>query len=439
MIKNFEKESKIVEILKNVGYEVYIVGGFVRDSFIRGNIAKDMDIVTSANEDTIVSLLSKDFKVDVTGKTFKVIKVDGIDVASFRKDIYSVKNTLYVKEAKTIEEDLSRRDFTINAVAISIDSGNYIDPHNGLNDLERKTVRFVGNGRKRIGEDPLRIVRACRMLARIDGEFSIPTFYYLRKLSSLIAKLPSERIQIEIMKALTYDTPSIFFRALYSINALEYVIPSLLDLVDLDGGIHHAENVFDHSMTCCNVISKRYPLLRLAALLHDVGKYGSSFESKGRDFIEHDKIGAEIAKYELEGLKFSKKEVDYVTKLVELHMYSLNTPKSIRKLKNKLGDIDIKDFLRLKIADRAANYKKPNFTIAEIRNFLNLIKGEEKTPSKEEHLAINGNDIMRIAGIKEGRRVGEIKKCLLNIIFNDPNKNNPAFLEKAVLLITGKW
>ncbi|MFH1209357.1 MAG: CCA tRNA nucleotidyltransferase, partial [archaeon] len=393
MIKGFEKENKIVEILKNAGHEVYIVGGFVRDSFINSNTAKDIDIVTSADEDTIVSLLSKDFKVDIIGKSYKVIKADGVDVSSFRKDVYSEKNTLYIRKAKTIEEDLARRDFTINAIAVSIDSREYIDPYSGLDDLEKKVIRFVGDGRKRIGEDPLRIVRACRMLARIDGEFSIPTFYYLRKFSSLVAKLPSERIQIEIMKALTYDTPSIFFRALYSINALEYVIPSLLELVDLDGGVYHAETVFDHSMTCCNLISKRYPLLRLVGLLHDIGKYDSSTKSKGKNFIDHDKIGSVIAEHELEGLKFSKKEIYYVTKLIELHMRSLESPRNVRKLKNKLGNIGIKDFLRLKIADRTANYKKPNFSILEIRNFLKLIKGEEKTPSKMCQLAINGNDI----------------------------------------------
>jgi tRNA nucleotidyltransferase/poly(A) polymerase len=258
-------EALVADRLVNNGFECFIVGGAVRDYFL-GKQPKDTDFATNATPNQVAALF-KDKKVSTNGKTFKVVMVDEIEVATYRKDrqneLFSAKHCKPVY-AKTIEEDLSRRDLTINAMAINIRDGVLIDLFNGKQDLEKGIIRFVGDPLERIKEDPNRIVRACRFLAKLEGSFEKETLKVLQNYSHYIKDyVAPERIRIEILKTMALETPSLFFSALHLIGALRYIFPEMDDCFDHQHGKYHPETISEHLMLTGDIISPRFPLLRL--------------------------------------------------------------------------------------------------------------------------------------------------------------------------------
>lgn len=428
----------IVTKLCQNGFETYIVGGAVRD-FLSGVKPKDIDIVTSAIPEKIEEMF-KDHKVKTKGKSFKVVFVDDIEVATFRTDKYFGLNdkNVEISIAKTIDEDLSRRDLTINAMAMCQYTGNIIDKFNGKEDLKNKIIRFVSDPEKRIFEDPNRIIRACRFLALIEGQFDKHTKEALKEYSFYIEEyVDVERIRIEILKSMDCRKPSIFFSALYEIGALKYIFPSLDKCFNHEHGPYHNEDVFTHSMLCGDHISNKYPLLRLAGYLHDVGKAISAcqdIETREFFFAGHEKEGAIIVQKELKQLKFSTEENDYITGITRLHMRSFDSPKSIRRTLKVLADyeIDYKDNIRLKLADRKANLKRGRMDLSEAKKIIYNIKTEltRESPNSFKHLKVNGNDIMKITGIHQGKIIGDILKFLLQTVVDYPELNNKDSLKK---------
>ena len=205
-------ESQIIQRLCGCGYHAYVVGGAARD-ILSGREPEDVDIVTNATPDEI-EILFQEQSVKAVGKSFGVVLVDGYEVAKFRQDRYSglSDKACEVSFVENIEDDLSRRDLTINAMALCDLSGDIIDPHNGRSDLKKRRIRFVGNPRERIFEDPNRIVRACRFLARIDGRFDPETFEDLREFGHYVRDhVAVERVRTEIMKAMKIRRASRFF------------------------------------------------------------------------------------------------------------------------------------------------------------------------------------------------------------------------------------
>lgn len=430
----------IVDKLRQNGFETYVVGGAVRD-FLRGVESKDIDIATSATSDKIEELF-KEQKIKTVGKSFKVVFVDGIEVATFRTDEYgglSDKN-VKISVAKTIGEDLGRRDLTINAMAMFQDTEDIIDRFGGREDLRNKIIRFVGDPEKRIYEDPNRIIRACRFLSLIEGRFAESTKEALKKYSHFIEKyVDVERITIEILKSMDYRKPSIFFLALHEIGVLKYIFPTLDRCFGHDHGPYHNEDIFTHSMLCGDNISKKYPMLRLAGYLHDVGKIitaSQDIETREFHFSGHEKFGADIVRRELEHLRFSNDDTDYISSLSELHMRDFKSPKSIRRTLKSLADheIDYKDIVRLQLADRKANLARGAKDVSEVRKIISGIKTEliREPPNDFKHLKLNGSDIMKITGIPQGKLIGDILKFLLRNVVDNPELNNENSLKQLI-------
>ena len=431
----------IIQKLCDFGYDTYIVGGAIRD-LLDGKIASDIDIATSANARQIEGLF-KGHKLAKGGTYFKVIFVDGIEVATFRKDTYKglSDKDVQVIEAKTIIEDLARRDLTVNAMAFCQFTGEIIDPYEGRDDLKKRKIKFVGTARDRIYEDPNRIIRACRFLAVIDGVFDQETKESLKNMGYLVEKyVTPERIRVEVLKAMKARYASVFFNALHEINVLQYIFPSLDCCYYFDvHGLHHRESIITHSLLSGDNISSKYPLIKLATYLHDVGKPPAcKYNPKTKDvkFTAHEIEGRDLVVDELERLTFSKKEIDYVSTLVRLHMHTYSTEKSIRRLVSKLNehDIDYRDLYRLKLADSKANIIKGAFPYTAVRaDFERIEKAlNTKSSNRFNQLVINGKDIMEITGLKPGPEIGKIKDILLDMILEYPEYNNKNNLKSII-------
>jgi len=428
--------EEIIDRLCRSGFDTYIVGGAVRD-LLAGHKPKDEDIVTKARPEEIAGVFP-DAKVSLVGKSFGVVLVDGVEVATFRSDRYAGLDAKQVEVSfsETITDDLIRRDLTINALAFCQYTGDVVDVSTGVDDLKKCIIRFVGEPKDRILEDPNRIIRACRFLAKIDGKFEKGTFNALREHAHLVeSHVAPERIRVEIMKAMDIRGAGRFFYALHDIGALQYILPSLDDCFGHGHGNHHFEDVFEHSLFCGDGISGHYPLTKLAGYLHDVGK-PDSFEPNEKTFLRHEDFALPLIERDLKRLKFSNNEVKFVVNLVSVHMKSLKdiTPKGLMRLLRELGGLGLnyQQFLRLRVADRHANLRKDRFTIQDVRNLLddfNRVAMRENVFSIR-NLKVSGDDVMSILGIKPGPEVGKALKMLFDRVKDSPELNERETLIK---------
>jgi len=426
---------KIIERLCSSGYPTYTVGGSIRDD-LSGIDSSDYDITTKATPDEILALFP-DRNTKEVGKSFGVVLIDGIEVATFRKDRHLViggARQCDVTYADTIFEDLSRRDLTINAIAICEKSGEIIDNNNGVGDLKNKIIRFVGDPRTRIEEDPCRILRSCRFVAKTEGKFEEYTLKALQEFADYVPKYVSnERVRAEILKAMQLPVPSLFFSALALTGVLKYILPELDKCVGHYHGVHHKEDIFEHSMIVGDSISPKFPLVRLAGYLHDIGKPIAFVENGDGSFIKHESIGERLVKDSLKTLKFSKEEVEKVAGLVRFHMAGSLTygvsDRAIRRFRKKLADrgVDPREWLRVRIGDRKGNIKRNPFTLTEIRDRVLMVgikEVEEEQVFSVKDLAINGNDIMERFEIRPCKLVGELLKSLLDFVVDSGGEFN---------------
>jgi len=407
----------IVRRLCDNNCDTYIVGGGIRDMLL-GLDPDDFDVVTEATPDKVMELFH-DCDVKKVGKSFGVILVEGYEIATFRYDRYKDSKCI-VSFADTIHEDLCRRDLTINSMAFCELTGELIDDHGGKDDLEKRIIRFVGDPDKRIEEDPNRIIRACRFLAKIKGTFDLKTFQALKRNTGKY-KIAPERIRLEILKTMKIQEASEFFKALHSIGMLNFILPSLDKCWNHEHGEHHTEDVFEHCMYAGDAISCDDPILKLAGYLHDVGKPISFKDGK---FIYHEIEGAEVLDKELKLLTFSTGEIKKICSLVRLHMNSIQkmTPKAIRKLLSKFQEygVIIDDFITLRKADRKANIARKNFSEEEWFAMEQQLKQEilEDKPFNVQNLAMSGGEIIEIFNLKPGPEIGKLQRLMLDYIID---------------------
>jgi tRNA nucleotidyltransferase/poly(A) polymerase len=431
--------NQIIHRLCQAGFEAFLVGGAVRD-LLDNRTPNDFDVVTKATPDQIIRVFRGE-QIKTVGKSFGVTIVNGIEIATFRTDHFPEANgasNCVPQFAETIHDDLSRRDFTINALALCPISGDVIDNFDGRSDLKNRVIRFVGDPTERILEDPNRIIRACRFVAKLEGSFDFNTLHDLRLLSHLVGRIKVERIAGELMKAMELDHPSLFFAALHTIGALDIVFPGMSASVFHDHGNHHVETIWDHMMLAGDSVSPRFPLVRLAAFLHDVGK-PSSFDVESGSFLQHEHIGANLVDGWLRRLKFATADRELVKNLVRLHMSGASpgaTPRAIRRFRKTLQDHNVtpQDWLRVRIADRKSNLNKTPFSFGDIRFRRGLfVDREEVLPFSVNSLALKGGDIIRIFELTPGPLVGVLQKHLLNfVIENGPEFNVPELLEEEL-------
>ena len=425
-------KNPVAERLLKNGFEVYLVGGAVRDILL-GEEPKDIDLSTNALPEQILNLF-KDKKTFLDKKSKQVVFVDEVQVATYRS-----KNK---KFGNTIQEDLVMRDFTINALALGID-GKIVDVTDGLLDLDQGIIRLINDSPDPILADPVRIIRACRFIAKINGEFSFETYHQLKVHAKLVKNADKERIYSEIMKALTLDKPSIFFKKLYLIGCLKYIFPDMSDCFGHSGGEHHNETVGAHLMMAGDNIHKKFPILRLAGYLHDIGKPHAFKKSKGENFHLHEYYGFKQVKECLTNLRFPTKIVDTVANLVYSHMRTCRslTPRGVRRLRLSLAELDVnpRDYVRLKLADRKANLLRSKTKIGPIRDLIinSGIRSKEEFVLKVIDLAISGGSLIKELGLTPGPLVGTLQRNLLAQVVEEGNEINTyeILLERAKTLL----
>lgn len=470
----------IVKKLADNGFKALFVGGAVRDMFIKDMMNEyvqqlsDFDILTNAPIEEITRVFAEE-RVKKVGKAFAICMVNGVEVASCRSEL-PVKSSLLLNEASRLpldsqsdlsksskngyyfpECDLAHRDITINSMAFDPLTGKVVDPFGGKRDIKDRIIRFTGNPDERIAEDPLRMVRACRFVSLIEGTIEPATISAIIRHRSMVmdrddnqnivtGTVAPERVRHEILKAMAHKRPSLFFRALHSCKLLELIFPSIFRCAELDGGPHHGETVFEHCLLTGDAISPRNPTLRLAAYLHDAGKYDAAFIKDGYlTFPDHEKMVDSVVN-DLYKLRFSNEEIVFIAAVIRTHMRPLtsdSTPKAVRRLLAFLKENNVawQTFMQMRIADKSANLaKKPyspeeiNLRVGKIRQELKgcKIKGVGVALSVKD-LRVSGDDIMKILNIPEGPEVGKIMNYLFECVLDEPSLNSFDALVELVM------
>jgi tRNA nucleotidyltransferase (CCA-adding enzyme) len=425
--------------------KLYEVGGSVRDSLINPGVDhKDRDfLVTGIPLDSLVSILRKFGRVDLVGKSFGIIKFtprgssEAFDFAIPRTEkstgaAHRDFRVAYDPDLP-VETDLKRRDFTINAMAREIPSGELIDPCGGRRDIEKKTVRIVFP--QAIEEDPLRILRGAQFAARFEFEIEPDTLKKMKHSAALLETVSPERIAEEINKMLLKaEKPSIGFRNLVEIKALQMIFPELTGCIGVDQpGGYHKWDVFDHTMVTVDEAPRRL-VVRLAALFHDVGKPQTrELVEGGATFYGHDRLSVRMAKTALKRLRYSGEIIEQVSRLVARHMFSDRAgDKGVRRLIRAVGKDLIYDLMDLRRADISAQGMGQD--PSEVDDFEKRVRAEieKKAPFGVRDLAINGDDIKAEFGIPEGPLIGRALNELMEMVLDDPSKNTrPELLSKA--------
>lgn len=435
----------MVFMLQDNGFEAYFIGGCVRDMAMRKH-PKDLDIVTSATPKDIIKIFRGSGQhIKLVGHQFGVVMVDNVEIATYRSDRYFGLNdkNCSVTYASTLQEDVARRDFTINQIAWNPRTGEVVDIFNGIEDINKKLIKFIGEPKQRIFEDPNRIIRACRFKALIGGEFEEETFKALEKYSDYIeSHIKVERIRLEILKAMSsIKESSEFFKALYSIGGLKYILPSLDKCFGQEGGPYHAEDVNVHCLASGDHVNTKRPLIKLAGYLHDVGKPISARTNPMTQkvwFEGHEQTGRVAVQEDLTNLKFSRDEISFISNLVGLHMRVANerrSPKGIRRTLKALAEANLKwqDLVRVAISDKmGGTMAKQNYRIGDIKKLAKAFRAEikRKPVSKFSDLAIDGFEIMKLTGLKPGKEVGKILEFLMEQTLENPELNNIEDLSK---------
>ena len=443
--------SFILKKLKNSEYEAYIVGGCVRD-VLRNIDPTDWDVTTNARPEEIQKIFPDSFYenkfLTVTVKTENENpKLKEIEITTFRSEAkYTDKrHPDEIKFAKTIEEDLSRRDFTVNAMALQLTTNNrqqtiIIDPFGGQKDLKNKIIRAVGEPEKRFSEDALRLLRAVRFATTLGKDWKIEprTFKAIKKNVAWLRVISKERIRDEIEKIIISSQAYEGFLLLHQTNLLEYIIPELEKGVGISQNRHHIYTIFQHSLLSLKYATKyNYSLaVRLAALFHDIAKPQTK-RGEGPDatFYNHDVVGAKIAMGILSRLKFPKKLIEKVGILIRYHMFyydpEIVTESSVRRLLNKVGIENIGELIQLRIADRKGS-GVPKAKPYRLRHFEYIVAKVLRHPISVEMLKVDGHDIMKILKIESGPRIGFLLNALLSEVLDNPKKNNRGFLKTRI-------
>jgi poly(A) polymerase/tRNA nucleotidyltransferase (CCA-adding enzyme) len=426
--------------LTDAGYEAYVVGGSVRDLVI-GREPKDYDITTNATPEQIQATFEDTLYNNDFG-TVAVRIIQGqeryeMEVTPYRADgdYTDGRHPDGVEFGVSLEEDLKRRDFTINAMAY--DGRELIDPFGGQNDCQAKIIRTVGKATERFGEDALRLMRATRFAAQLSFTIESDTLAAVKQLSETITQVSWERIRDELMKTVTSDNPYRGVWLMLETGLLEEVLPELCEGVGVTQNKHHIYTVFMHNLLALQYCPSDDPLVKLASLLHDVGKPRTK-EGDGINstYYNHDHVGAQMTRQILKRLKFSKKDIERVSHLVDQHMFYYSrgeqTDAAIRRLVKRLGRQNIDDFMAVRVADRMGSgcQKEKPFKLIELER---RIREVEKDPMDTTMLKINGNDVMEITGMRPGREVGVLMNKLLDDVLEDPSLNTVEYLSKRVL------
>ena len=431
--------SNVMEVMKKFvdnNADIYIVGGAIRDMFI-GREMYDWDFATNLTPTEMKKLYPKNSFCENVYGTFSIVvsKEQIFEVTTYRTErgYTDGRHPDEIKWGKTIEEDLERRDFTINAMAMDI-NGNITDPFGGKLDIERKIIRAVRNPDERFGEDALRMIKAIRMAAELKFTIEEKTFNAIVANARLISKIAGERIKTELFRILTVNKPADGIRLLKNSGLLEIIMPELILGVDMSQKGHHIHDVWTHSLEAIDNCQSANPITRLATLLHDVGKpVVMKGEGENRTFYNHEVVGSRIAVRIGKLLRFSNKELDQLFRLVRWHMFTVEdtqTDKAVRRFIRNVTTEYLDEMISLRRADRLGSGAKESSWRWEL--FKKRLIEVQKQPFSITDLKVNGKDVMEILKIRPSRKVGEVLKNLFSLVEEDPNLNDREYLLKKI-------
>ncbi len=440
-----EEVKNISQLLSDTGFENYIVGGSVRDMLL-GKNPKDWDITTVATPEEIVPLFEKTFyenefgtvgvvDEDTEDESLKIIEVTPYRLESEYSDFRRPDKIVW---GKTLEDDLKRRDFTINAIAYDVAKGELIDPYEGQIDIERKLIKTVGEPNERFGEDALRMFRAIRFSSTLGFSIESDTGLAIEKNAKLLAHISKERIRDEFIKIVMSPSPAFALETSRRLGVLEYISPEFLKAYGVEQNQAHAYTVWEHLLRSLeHSVKKDFPMhVRLATLMHDIAKpHTRKWVNNQWTFYGHEVVGAKIAKNILIDLKFPKEIIEKVTKLIRWHMFFSDTEEislsAVRRMVRNVSPELIWDLMDVRACDRIGT-GRPKESPYRLRKYHSMIDEVMRDPISVKQLKINGEDIIKLTNGNPGPQIGFILEILLSEVLEDPTKNKEEYLNKKV-------
>jgi len=421
----------LCERLRGAGKRAWIVGGCVRDMLLGRSVA-DWDLCTDAQPPELMKIFPRAIPTGIEhGTVTVVVNKRHYEVTTLRGETtYSDgRRPDAVHFVDDITADLARRDFTINAIAIDPMDGKVIDPFDGRGDLARKIIRAVGDPRERFAEDGLRVLRAARFVASLELELDPATEQAIGPTLETYRKVSNERVRDEWVKTMKARRPSRAFDVMRRTGILGVSCPELLEGVGMEQNKYHAYDVWRHGMECMDACAGD-PVLRIAALLHDVGKPRSrAFSDKTQDwtFYEHERIGAEIAEPICTRLRFSNDEKARITSLVRHHLFHYNdwSDAAVRRWIKRVGKDLVPDLYLLNEADvrgKGRDCSEDLEALGKLKADVEKVIAAGAAFSTRD-LKLNGHDLMKELAMKPGRALGEVLEALLEAVLADPSQN----------------
>jgi putative nucleotidyltransferase with HDIG domain len=433
-----------LKTLYQANFEAYVVGGCVRD-LLMGQAPKDWDITTNARPDDILSIFPGSKYENNFGTVLWPIhlanSIPVLEITTYRSeadyDDHRHPNKIIFEDE--LENDLSRRDFTINAMAMD-QFGEIIDYYGGQKDINQKIIRTVGEPADRFKEDALRLLRAIRFSCRLGFAIEPKTERAMLKLAGSIKFIANERIRDELIKIIASPRAYEGIKKLHDVKLLQYILPELEEGYGVEQNHHHIYTVFDHNLLSLKHCPSDDYLVRLAALLHDIGKTRAKKIIKGQTtFYNHEYISAKLTNKIMTRLRFSNQEIDRVVNLVRNHMFYYNvgevTEASVRRLIAKTGEQNLADLIDLRIADRlgSGTVKAKPYKLRHLEYMFDKVRHD---PVSVKMLKINGTDLITKFELKPGPQIGTILDIILADVINNPQLNNQdALLKLAQPLI----
>ncbi len=461
----------IAAALRGAGFQAFLVGGCVRDLMrraVHGELAepKDWDVATDARPEEIQKLFPDSVYENAFGTVLVKVKngmvnaekessfsashspLDTVEVTTVRLEgrYTDKRHPDEVKFAKTIEEDLGRRDFTVNALAAEFPISNFqfpklVDPFGGEKDLKAKLIRAVGNSEERFEEDALRLMRAVRFACELGFTIEEKTRTAIKRKSARIEFISKERIRDELSKIIMTPRGDEGVAMLLDFGLLRYLIPELVEGVGVGQNKHHIYTVFEHNVKSLEyAVKKDFPLdLRLASLLHDVGKPKTKQgEGINSTFYGHQVVGERMVLKIMDRLRFPRNLTEKVALLVREHMFVYDpetvTLSGVRRLIARVGKGNVDDLLKLREADRIGS-GVPKARPYRLRYLKAMIEKVQDDPVHPKMLKIKGDAVMELLKIEPGPRVGKILAILLEEVLDDPTKNEVEILESRVVAL----
>jgi len=447
--QTFSVPKEVMEVartLENKGFEAYLIGGCVRDLLI-GRKPKDWDITTNATPEQIMALFPNTFYENEYGTVGVVNETEDetlkvVEVTPYRLETgYSDKRRPdSVTWSSKLEDDLKRRDFTINAIALKLPE-KIVDLFEGQMDLKKKTVRTVGEPEARFSEDALRMLRAIRIAVELDFTIDPKTQEAIAVNAKHLKEIAPERVREEFIRILMSPKPHIGIVLSHKLGLLRFFAPELEDGIGIAQNKAHSFDVFEHILRTVEHSAKKGFSLetRLTALFHDIGKPATrrwSDEKKDWTFYGHDVVGTKIAAKIMARLAFPKKTIDVVTKLVRWHMFFSDTEQitnsAVRRMVTRVGKENIWTLMDVRTCDRIGT-GRPKESPYRLRKYHSMIDEVLRDPLSVGMLKINGGRILELTELKPGPKIGFILHALLEEVLDDPGKNTAEYLEKRAV------